>query len=144
MTNNLWYAVLQDRNDTDWRYSSSNKDLAILMANLTDSEIIAIVDGDECIGELFRGEDFQEVEKMVQDLKALCLKEMKKVQFTKQELGEKAYEIYTTLYSWTDFFVNKYGYYYLQRYGVYYELVAKNLEELIKYFYKEDRKVTGE
>lgn len=58
MENKLWYAVEKDAEDNDWGYGSFDKAEAIEMAKRTESEIIAVIDGDECVEELFAGEDF--------------------------------------------------------------------------------------
>lgn len=70
MNDNLWYAVQISREDNDWGYGSFDKAEAVEMAKIAGVEmakrpsdiIIAIIDGDVCIKELFNGEDFQESE----------------------------------------------------------------------------------
>lgn len=58
MENRLWYAVQKDSEDSDWGYGSFDKDEAIEMAKRSESEIIAVINNDECVEELFNGEDF--------------------------------------------------------------------------------------
>ena len=67
-TNEYWYAVLTDREDTDWGTGSFDKDEAIQMAAEMDCEMIAVIRGDYvdgeptadpiCAAELIKGEDF--------------------------------------------------------------------------------------
>lgn len=58
MKSRLWYAVQENREDSDWGYGSFDKAEAIEMAKRTESEFIAVIDNDECVEELISGEDF--------------------------------------------------------------------------------------
>jgi len=55
MANKLWYAVMKDREDSDWGVGSFDKDEAIKMANDMGAEYIAVIDdGDDpvCVDEI--------------------------------------------------------------------------------------------
>lgn len=69
MADEVWYAVLRDREDNDWGTGSFDYTDAVQMAKERDAELIAVIDGnyDEngepttdpiCIDELYAGEDF--------------------------------------------------------------------------------------
>lgn len=60
MSNNMWYAVMMDNDDSDWGYGSDNMDKAIEMAKEArangneDAYIAVIADGNDpiCVDEL--------------------------------------------------------------------------------------------
>ena len=51
---NKWYAVLRDREDTDWGYGSFDLEEAkeMLVGLCTDDGLIAVIENDVCIQEL--------------------------------------------------------------------------------------------
>ena len=63
MKNSIWYAVMRNRDDSDWGYGSHEIKEAIRMAeSLEDDEAyIAVIDESKndpfCIGEIWRDED---------------------------------------------------------------------------------------
>ena len=50
----LWYAVMADRDDTDWGYGSHDRAIALRMIHDLDNPdaYVAIIDGNVCIGEI--------------------------------------------------------------------------------------------
>ncbi len=50
----IWYAVMADRDDTDWGYGSHDRSIALRMVHDLDNPdaYVAIIDGNVCIGEI--------------------------------------------------------------------------------------------
>ena len=58
----IWYAVMADRDDTDWGYGSHDKSEALQMAKNMDNPdaYVVIIDGDVAIGEInLEGEEIK-------------------------------------------------------------------------------------
>lgn len=54
----LWYAVQANEEDNDWGEGFWSKDEAVDYCKNHDYYRIAVIDNEECIQELYNGEDF--------------------------------------------------------------------------------------
>ena len=53
--NRLWYAIMYDKEDTDWGYGSFNYDEAVNMLLECDMyNLIAVIENDVCIEEIYK------------------------------------------------------------------------------------------